>query len=289
MQERESKLNFTTAFRHIVTIAFLVAALLSLQVIMVFTQTRDSGSGQGRNSQQGELQRDPKPERQTGSPRMGQARPPAAASINSKKEKMEDALAQPRAIATGNQQQKVDITRAANPPQGGGKQQRKETGAPSGSHMRLVLRVTERGGAQVLHATEIAGEAVISDEPVGTFVYEVTGSGQTLAVQAIPDPFEMRSFSGQQDAPTQGHHIARARTATVGVDVPKTNLALASAVESNLVVRIYKIKPGALIDKINPATLQKLKQENRLEIRVDLPASTLAPEIRQKGRKLGSQ
>lgn len=287
MHARESKLDITKAVRRILIMAFGVAVLLSLQITMVFAQTM-GGSGQGRNSRPGELQRNPKPGRQTNAPQMNPTRPPAAASISGKIEKMEDALAQSQPTAAGDKQQAVDMARAANPSQGSGEQQkRSEPGAPSGSHLRLILRMTEGGGTEVLHATEVAGEAVISDEPAGTFVYEVTGSGQTLAVQAIPDPFEMRSFSGPPGSPTQGHHIERGRTATVVVDVPKMNLV--SAVESNIAVKVYKIRPGALIDKINPAMLQKLKQENRLEIRVDLPASTLAPEIRQKGRKLGSQ
>jgi hypothetical protein len=288
MHTTESKSRFGKVTFNFMLVAFLASGLLSSWMTFMYAQTTGPGNGQGGNSRPGELQRNPKPEPKTVGTPMEAARfaEEALSGGKGKIENMEDALKLPPQITVG-EQPTLEAAKGLKPSGGGGQTDLVAGRQSAESHLHLVLRMTEGGGAEVLHATEVAGEAVISDEPVGTFVYEVTGSGQTLAVQAIPDPFEMRSFSGPSGTPTQGHHIERARTATVVVYVPKTNLV--SAVESNLAVRVYKIKPGALIDKINPATLQKLKQENRLEIRIDLPASTLAPEIRQKGRKLGSQ
>jgi hypothetical protein len=73
----------------------------------------------------------------------------------------------------------------------GGTQQDPVRQAPgSGSHLRVVLRVTSEGGSEVVSATELPGEARLSEEPKGDLVYEVSDGTQTLAAEALPEIFE---------------------------------------------------------------------------------------------------
>jgi Bacterial regulatory helix-turn-helix protein, lysR family len=105
-----------------------------------------------------------------------------------------------------------------------------------------------------------------------------------LAVETLQDPFELRSFSGPPGSPTQGHRISRAKTATITLKVPATNLS--SAGLDKLQLRLYSIKPGAPLAQVNTEVLQKLKLEGRLDRRVEFSGSDLARQILQKGRPL---
>lgn len=264
--------------------ALAATALLSMQMTFLSAQTTGPGTGQGRNSRAGELQRNPKPETRAGAS-MDDNRPPVQFTIAGKVQKMEALLGKPLQTPAGNKQPALNL-RAPLVSQL--RQQRATRTAPSQqSYLHLVLKLTEGGGAEVLSAAEVSGEAVISDEPTGDYVYEVTTNNQTLATQAVQDPFEMRSFSGPEGTAQQGHHIERAKTATIVVKVPKMNLE--SAGLTNLAVRLYRIKPGAPIAKINTASVARLKQENRLETLIDVVKGKLAPQIRQKGTRIVAQ
>lgn len=205
---------------------------------------------------------------------------------------MEEHLARGSVPVEGKKQEPVNVALAMKPPQGKGQQQKRAEGPPGKvevppeapqSHLRLVLRVTEGLTPEVVSATELDGPAVLSDAPTGDFLSEVVSQGRTIAVQALPDPFEIHSFGGPPGTPYEKHHFERVKTATILVDVPRTGL------ETNLeglALRFYKIKPGPNLERINPEVLQKLKEENRLDMRIEVPGSLLAPGVRLKGKKL---
>src|SRR6185503_11222638 len=103
----------------------------------------------------------------------------------------------------------------------GGTQQGAVRQAPaSGSHLRLVLRVTAEGASEVVSATELPGEARLSEEPKGDLVYEVADGAETLAVEALPELFEAHSFGGPEDD-TRGHAFHPQKEATIVVTVPQ--------------------------------------------------------------------
>lgn len=135
----------------------------------------------------------------------------------------------------------------------------------AGSHLRLVVRVTQSGFAEVIAATEVSGEAVLSDEARGDFVYEVAVGGRTLVAQGVIDPFERRSFPGPDGSPQQGHHFDREETATLVVKVPDAGgVRKAAAV---LTVRLYKLKSGtASMEKIDSTQLERLKRDYNLDL-----------------------
>jgi hypothetical protein len=145
-------------------------------------------------------------------------------------------------------------------------QQGRVQAAPAArSHLRLTLRVSQSGLAEVVAATEVSGEAVLSDVARGDFVYEVAVGGRTLVVQGVIDPFERRSFPGPDGSPQQGHHFDREETATLVVKVPDAD-GVRKAAEA-LTVRLYKLRPGtASMETIDSAQLERLKRDYNLDL-----------------------
>ena len=276
-------------------LAGLVAAgLLLIEREFVSAQTQGSGAKQGRSSRYGELQSDPKRQPTATGPQMepipygaapsgaAKIQPPPSGDIKT----MEAELARSPQGVSGNKQPDFDAKVAERPGQGAGPQKGKDRQTPSASHLHVVLRISDTGSIEVLSAVEVPGDAIMSDEPVGDFVYEVTVGEQTVAVQALPDPFEMRSFS-PEGTPQQGHNIERAKKATIVVKVP--GMSATSARLNTVAVRLYKIKPGARIDKINPSVLQRLREDKKVEMRFNVTSAQLGPQIRAKVRKLSPQ
>jgi hypothetical protein len=165
----------------------------------------------------------------------------------------------------------------------GGTQQDPMKQAPAGgSHLRVVLRVTSDGGAEVVSATELPGEAKLSEEPKGDLVYEVSDGAQTLAAEAQPELFEAHSFGGPQDD-AHGHAFHKQKEATLVVTVPGRDL------RSNLdrlSVRLYRITAGPATEEINPDTLQQLKGARRLQTLVETRGETLGRQMRERGFKV---
>ncbi|MGH9713334.1 MAG: hypothetical protein ACRD5M_08550 [Candidatus Acidiferrales bacterium] len=268
-------------------LVLVAAVLVPVALGVLFSQSLDR-KGEGRLSKPGEMQVGAKTvEAPSSAPKMEPERPLEAVPVMGKIEKMEERLARGPVVAEGLKQKPVEAGRAMEPFQGKGQQVRKEVAGVAAestqSHLRLVLRVTEGGTSEVVSATEIPGPAVLSDLPTGNFLSEIVRGGQTVAVQAIPDPFEIHSFNGPPGTPEEKHHFERVKTATILVDLPDTGLATNLEGYS---VRFYKLKPGPNLERVNPETFQKLKQENRLEMQFDLPGAQLAPDVRLKGKKL---
>jgi hypothetical protein len=265
-----------------------LAVLLAVGLVSAYSgplcaQATGPEGQKGRVSGPGELQANPKEEL------MDPGRPTPPLKIKGEIHEMEKQLAHPfDAGSGGNTQPSFDLVQSASPQQGKGEQVRRTpaalVGASTASHLNLVLRITDGGDAEVLTATEIAGEATVSNVPIGDFVYEVMSDRGTLAVETLQDPFERRSFPGALGSPTQGHHIERAKTAIITVKVPET--ALSSKALDKLHVRLHSIKAGPPLAEINVDVLRKLAQEGRLERRVDFSGGELAKQILQKGRAL---
>jgi hypothetical protein len=51
-------------------------------------------------------------------------------------------------------------------------------------------------------------------------------------------------------------------------------------------VRLYRITAGPATEEINPATLEKLKGERRLQPLVETRGETLGRQIRERGSKV---
>jgi len=116
--------------------------------------------------------------------------------------------------------------------------------------------------------------------PSGSFVYEVVSEEQPILVQAIPDPFEVRSFSRPEGKGESGHYVTRSKEATIPVTLP--GFTLAGSRIYGLSIRVYFLKPGVLLKEINSDVLRQLGKEDRIQRRFEISAAQLAPQIREK-------
>lgn len=267
------------------------ALLLTVAALgLVVVQAQQSGGpkpggtqSQGTQTQTGPVAEQPKGVAMPGEP----GKPPAPIKdvlIGGKVVKMEDALKTPPPAKAG-EQPTLAAAKDLKASGGGGQKEPKAVRAPEGKHLHVVLRVTEGGGSEVVSALEVPGPALLTEEPAGDFIYEVSEDTKTIVAQALPDPFEMRSFSFPGSP--QGHHFSRAKEVTIVVKVPQRTLD--SPLEK-LSVKLLRVKPGGEpVGRINAETLGRLKQANRLQTIVTVPAAKLAPGIRQKALRVPVQ
>jgi hypothetical protein len=153
----------------------------------------------------------------------------------------------------------------------------------AGAHLQVVLQLSESGGAEVVKVSELPGAAVLSDAPIGNYVYEVTKGGKTIAAESSVDPFELRSYPPPGN-PTQGHHVQRARTALLVVKVPATRLADADL--DRLSIRFHRIVGKQRLEAMNPGALAQLQQSGILDKRWEMSGSQLASVLQRKGRTM---
>lgn len=262
-------------------------AVAGVQLPSLLAQQSGGPRPAGRQSQGVQDQTGAVAERPSGAPMPGEPGKPVppiqAVPIGGKVLKMEDTLKALPPVTPGEQPTLAAATnlKASG---GGGQKDPKAVRVAGGKHLHVVLRVTEAGGSEVVSAVEVPGPAPLTGEPAGDFVYVVSEDSKTVVAQALPDPFEMRSFSiGGSPA---GHHFSRAKEATVVVKVPQRTLD--SPLEK-LSVTLLRIKPGAPIERIDAQTIGRLKQANRLQTVVSVPAAKLAPQIRQKALRVPVQ
>lgn len=149
-------------------------------------------------------------------------------------------------------------------------------------YIHLQLRVAEKGDWEVTGASEIPGKAVVSDAPIGDYVYEVRARDKTIAVESMPDPFETRGYGGPPGSPP-GHQTERPPTATIVVKIPRFTLGGPLEILS---IRLYKIDTGgSALAKIDATTLDLLKRNGRAQTLVEARGERLAAEIRLQGHK----
>lgn len=157
---------------------------------------------------------------------------------------------------------------------------RAEVARASGeSHLVLVLEVRADGGSEVVSATELPGPAPISDEPRGDFLYAVTRGGRTVAVEALPDPFEAHAFGGPPGTPQEKHLFFAQPEATIVVRVPteRTRGPL-----TDLGVELLELESGAPLERVTPEVLYELKRDDRVRTLMRSEGAELAPQIQSR-------
>lgn len=123
-------------------------------------------------------------------------------------------------------------------------------------HLWLSLSITADGRLSVEAARVLEGPRVVSPEPEGPYYYVVTVGARPVAVGSFTDPFEIRAYSPDPQAP---HRVARADTGRIVVTAPWEALASAEPVEIGL--RIMRLRPGtepAAVDLDRAAALMRL-------------------------------
>ncbi len=149
-----------------------------------------------------------------------------------------------------------------------------------GSYLHLVLKITKGNGAELLSVTELPGAPPTIDTPEGDFVLEVASGGKTVAVRSLSDPFAAHSFGGEKVDKFRPHHFETLPAALVTMDVPRGELQRLPL--GSLGVRLLRIRPGPLVSKINPITVEELRHQGRLEPQIENSRAIIGPELEKR-------
>lgn len=234
-------------------------------------------------SAQGQPQSGARPQAKSSLPTMDEGAAPAL--INGQLKRM-DPNAKAPASAAGTRQMAPVTAESRSPRQGQGPQVgRVPESRGADSYLHLALRVTDGSGAEVVNATEHPGTVVLSDTAGGAYIQEVTLGGKTVAVEAIADPFEVRSFPRQGADPEhgEGHAFARAKSVVIAVRVPGATLKAAAAQDVGF--SLYRAKEQ-LHGKLDAGALEQLKREGKVERTLTTTGRALSDDIALKGRRV---
>jgi len=154
---------------------------------------------------------------------------------------------------------------------------------PRESYIQMIIKVRKNGDSEVIKATEVQGSLIPRTEPVSNYIYEITSGAQTLSAEFLPeDPFVIRGFHDPNV--NQGELLREVESATIIVKMPKTDLL--DSPQNRINLRLYQIRPGTNIERLDAATLNRLKTQRSLTPQVNFTADKLGPAIRQKITRL---
>lgn len=146
------------------------------------------------------------------------------------------------------------------------------------SYLNVVIDLKTDGSFKVLKATRIFGEVILRDSQISDFIYEATSGGTTLAVAFFPeDPFLVRALGDPESAKES---TTQAKSAVIVVNIPLGHGSL--SLIKGLQLRIFKLRPGTSVNKIDPSTFGELKAQGSLVLISNLPAKTFGRFISKK-------
>lgn len=147
---------------------------------------------------------------------------------------------------------------------------------PGDGYLHLLLELTEDEAPRVVSATEVPGELVLSDYPLGPYHLEIRRGERIVAVEALADPFTARGFGGPPGTPEALHSTARQKAAAVVAKIPGAKLADLPF----YALRLYRrLDPGVAIERVDPATQRRLLDEERLELVWTLTGQEIAAQL----------
>lgn len=173
------------------------------------------------------------------------------------------------------------------PPAATGRAAAKTAKQPEG-YVRLRMRV-HNGDMTVVGAKAVEGPLVES-KLQGDLAYEVTVGQKRVAVGAIPDAGEKRSFPHptSRKAELRGHHVTPLDTYEVNVRVPKEEVSAAAL--PRLEVALYRVKKelpveaatAAVAGPIGPQYEHELREVGRLKgVKPDQLPARVAKQVEQ--------
>jgi hypothetical protein len=153
--------------------------------------------------------------------------------------------------------------------------------------MNLVLRVSKSGPAQVLKATEVKGSVIPRKQPNPAYFFAITKNNKPSSAEFLPeDPFLVRGFIDPAHK-EKGEKLMHAESATIIVNVPKTDIAAAHS----LGLQLYSIAPNAVgsFPAIDPEDAKSIKLELQgqrgIKKELDLPKGTLGQAVAVKAER----
>src|SRR6202035_272986 len=126
-------------------------------------------------------------------------------------------------------------------------------GAPAEStkYVNMVVRIRSNNSVAVEKANEVTGQLVLAPQASPAYFAEFTRGGQpSIANLLVEDPYIVRGFVDPKRK-EKGESISRATSATIILNVPRTNLESAT---HTLGLQLYRVKPGTMAD-VTPSQL----------------------------------
>lgn len=153
-----------------------------------------------------------------------------------------------------------------------------EDGVQERSYLNVVIDLKKDGSFKIVKATRIFGEVILKDFQTSDFIYEASSSGMILAVAFFPeDPFLLRALGDPQSAKES---TMKANSTVIVINIPLGRESL-SVIET-LRLRIFKLRPGTSVSKIDPSVFAELKAQKNLVLISDLPAKTFGRFVSKK-------
>ena len=158
-------------------------------------------------------------------------------------------------------------------------------GVQERSYLNVVIDLKKNGSFKVIKAARVFGDVILRDFPTSDFIYEASSGGVTLAVAFFPeDPFLVRALG---DPEVTKESTVQAESAVIVINIPLGHGSL--SLIRKLRLRIFKLRPGTSVTKIDPSVFAELKLQKSLVLVNDLPARTFGRSVirflPQKGTK----
>jgi hypothetical protein len=130
-------------------------------------------------------------------------------------------------------------------------------GAPAESsrYVNMVVKIGSDNSVVVEKASEVTGQLVLAPQAAPAYFAEFTrGNQPSIANLLVEDPYIVRGFVDPEHK-EHGEAISHAKSATIILNVPRTNLESAT---HNLGFQLYRVKPGTMVG-VTPFQLMDFK------------------------------
>jgi hypothetical protein len=160
-------------------------------------------------------------------------------------------------------------------------------GPGDGKFMNIVVRISKNGEPLIAKATEITGRLVSSQQAAPPFFFAFSKDASTNYADFVPeDPYLVRGFADPKH-PEQGEKLIEADSATIIVNVPRTDIASAT---HDLGMQLYKVGPAAIaqlkmVRGPDAAAVNKLIHSEGVTKELDLSKAALGSAIRAADSK----
>lgn len=153
---------------------------------------------------------------------------------------------------------------------------------PGFRFLNFDFRIDSKGNWYLRKVSQVPGELVLKEVASSSYIYESFNSAKHRAVQfASAEPFGLRRFSAKgkknevEKQATQGNVI---------MNVPR--MSIKQALDSKLGMRLYKLADDTHVDRIDVKTFDNLKEQKKLQLKVDIKPDKLASAMEQLLREM---
>ena len=148
-------------------------------------------------------------------------------------------------------------------------------------YLNLELKISENGSFAVMRAAELPGNVRLNSVPTSDYIYEVSNGQQTVAAAFLrDDPFALRGFA--DPSTPQGEKTGRQATTTIIVNIPDFGLSMLD--KCKLGFRLYRLRSGVKVDRMDADTLLRLREGGRLTSIMSVPASKFTEALKKAAK-----